>query len=284
MERGLLIRSPTAGWALSAYQQLLPGGHAAVFGPHRIATEAEDAGFEVRDCIVAMGLRVQHRIWLFRKPCDQPNVAAQVLKTGTGALWIDGCRVGTSGATARGSQMPYPLTADGREDRSSWARTGHKVVELAQGRWPANILLVHGPECRETGTKKVKSDVPRLSRVSAAGFHPTNEIFGTGSGEKSSTGYASPDGLETVAAWACQPDCPVAALDHQSGTLKSGDVQAHHQRNNSKSPTSGGYGGRFGDTPLMGYGDSGGASRFFPVFTNDADLDAWLLRLMLGGT
>lgn len=53
------------------------------------------------------------------------------------------------------------------------------------------------------------------------------------------------------------------ALDEQSGTLTSGNVEPHHMRNASKQRNGGGYHGNFGDVPLMGYGDSGGASRFF---------------------
>ena len=64
------------------------------------------------------------------------------LQHGCGALNIDGCRIGAVGGTARSGQAAYPKTLDGKEDRSgSWARTGHDIVEISMGRWPANVLL-----------------------------------------------------------------------------------------------------------------------------------------------
>jgi site-specific DNA-methyltransferase (adenine-specific) len=60
------------------------------------------------------------------------TVAANVLEHGTGALNIDACRIGTEGATKRSSQAPY--------GDSGW-RTGHEIVELSAGRWPANVAL-----------------------------------------------------------------------------------------------------------------------------------------------
>lgn len=78
---------------------------------------------------------------LARKPLIG-TVAANVLAHGTGAINVDACRIGTHGATKRSGQAAYPLTADGKEDRSaSWARTGHSVVHADAGRWPANVAL-----------------------------------------------------------------------------------------------------------------------------------------------
>ena len=68
--------------------------------------------------------------------------AKNALVWGCGALDIDACRVGTNGGTARSHQAPYPQRPDGREDRSQcWARTGHEVLPIDKGRWPANVIL-----------------------------------------------------------------------------------------------------------------------------------------------
>lgn len=69
-------------------------------------------------------------IILARKPLIG-TVAETVLAHGTGALNIDACRVGTEGATTRSHQSGY---AD-----SGW-RTGHSIVKLPLGRWPANLV------------------------------------------------------------------------------------------------------------------------------------------------
>lgn len=80
-------------------------------------------------------------ITVARKPLEG-TVARNALKWGCGGINIDATRIGTSGGTSRGSQAPYPKKEDGTEDRSgSWARTGHEIVEIAAGRWPANLVL-----------------------------------------------------------------------------------------------------------------------------------------------
>ena len=79
-------------------------------------------------------------ITVARKPFTG-TVAANVLEHGTGAINVDGCRVGTDGATKRGGQAEYPKNEDGTEDRSgSWARVGHSIEPLNLGRWPANLI------------------------------------------------------------------------------------------------------------------------------------------------
>lgn len=66
-----------------------------------------------------------------RKPLAG-TVAENVLRFGTGALNIDGCRIGTDGATTRSAQTAY--------NKAGW-RTGHDIVSIDAGRWPANVVL-----------------------------------------------------------------------------------------------------------------------------------------------
>ncbi len=70
-------------------------------------------------------------ICLARKPLIG-TVAENVLEHGTGALNVDGCRVGKSGATARLGDSPATTNA-------GW-NTGHKIEALNLGRWPANVI------------------------------------------------------------------------------------------------------------------------------------------------
>jgi DNA modification methylase len=88
-------------------------------------------------------------ICLARKPLIG-TVAANVLAHGTGALNIDGCRVGTELRTATATVPKYrnsdrgegSLTNDGR-DAATWEKykteTGAEV-KTYEGRWPANLL------------------------------------------------------------------------------------------------------------------------------------------------
>ncbi len=196
---------------------------------------------------------------LARKPLEK-TVAHNVLLYGTGVLNVDAGRVGTNGATKRGSQAPYPRTEDGREDRSgTWARTGHDVESIEGGRWPANLILSHGPDCEPVGTGRLRGDRREGSQGSRpAGFVDT----GAEAGDNKPSGPLYGD--ESVVLWNCAIGCPVAELDRQSGTGKPHGDPAKTSR----------YGGTFGNdqqaTSLNQYKDMGGASRFFATFRYEA--------------
>jgi len=69
------------------------------------------------------------------------------------------------------------------------------------------------------------------------------------------------DGTETVANWICEPECPVARLDEQSGSLKSG-VAGPKSRVYGNG-TIYGTSDKALDSDACGYNDTGGASRFY---------------------
>lgn len=199
-------------------------------------------------------------IVLARKPMNG-TVAANVLAHGTGALNIDGCRVGNGegipsvSATRR---KDYPQSYD--SEGPGWGRTrgGHAGDRVewkpSGGRWPPNTVLCHTPDCRQAGTRTVKSQQAILR-------NETVEIGYGGSMTRKpqQLGHAGPDGTETIPAWDCVDGCPVKALDEQSGELHSQDPRTR----NSTSPRSGVIG--FADSGSH-YSDTGGASRFFPQF------------------
>lgn len=91
--------------------------------------------------------------WLFRKPLGEKNVAANVLKYGTGALNIDGCRVdsGPSPSVDRRKQKApgVSIGATGwitpaRPDGYNEQHNGEHI-----GRWPANLILSDEEEVTE---------------------------------------------------------------------------------------------------------------------------------------
>lgn len=149
-------------WAVEAYRVLKPGGHLLAFSGsrtyHRMACAIEDAGFEVRDqmmWVYGSGFPKSHNIakkiegwdgWgtalkpahepivLARKPLEG-TVADNVMKWGTGAINIAGCRVGNDAVplfSHRGE--PNQIYSDGLGGSN---RTGEKTT---QGRWPANLM------------------------------------------------------------------------------------------------------------------------------------------------
>jgi len=118
-------------------------------------------------------------ICLARKPLSEKTVAANVLRWGTGTINVDGCRVGDEGGTTRSEQAAYPKNEDGTEDRSgSWARTGHSVVELKAGRFPANLI--------HDGSDEVLAAFPDTN--STGGYPAQGAKFGMHGGERQQLG------------------------------------------------------------------------------------------------
>jgi DNA modification methylase len=271
--------------AVEMFRVLKPGGHLAAFGGartyHRMACAIEDAGFEVRDSLhwlygsgfpksldvskaidghlgaerPVIGERAVSRImagsgdlvsgavragvipatapatawdgWgTALKPAHEPivlarkpltgTVAANVLAHGTGALNVDGCRVGADAITthSRGANAAFPKRPGERTPEESGRSTPQNKLDteaVRSGRWPPNLLLTHDPRCNGT----------------------------------------------------CAPGCPVAELDRQSGELTSGVMVG----GTTRSARSVCYGQMPDSATLQDtYGDTGGASRFFPVF------------------
>lgn len=265
---------PGEDFWIEALRVAKPGAHLLAFGGtrtfHRLVVAIEDAGWEIRDCLMwvyasgfpksldvskaidkAAGALLHESVrftvagrtdkglpnpvvkgyvqpapateaarrwkgWgTALKPAYEPiimarkpltgTVAANVLRHRTGALNIDGCRVAASAGDQplkweHGRGMGFYGAKDG----------GPCAAKTNNGRWPANLILTHAPECGDE----------------------------------------------------CAPGCPCAALDAQSGKLTSriGGVTS-----NPKGHRGAAYGAesRVEGTPRGGYDDTGGASRFF---------------------
>ena len=145
-------------------------------------------------------LKPSYEGWILaRKPLDG-TIARNCIEYGTGALNIDGCRVGTDIVRQVQTTNGAPFVAGTK---------GNGKTNESIGRWPPHLLLSHGPDCGET----------------------------------------------------CEDGCPVAEMDAQSGVSTS---TGGRPRDLSRDPT-------FKMRPSIcsttgGLGDTGGASRFFPVF------------------
>lgn len=136
-------------WVRDAFDLLPPGGHLVAPGTHRLACAAEDVGFEIRDSILYLLGRVWEGVVLARKPLEG-TVAANVLAHGTGAINVDGSRIGTRGG---GTNRPWKSDPEAVATRGERAKTAiDKANDM--GRWPANVILGcacegpgHDPEC-----------------------------------------------------------------------------------------------------------------------------------------
>lgn len=79
-------------------------------------------------------------ICLARKPLSEKSIAANVMRWGTGALNIDGCRIETADDLNGGGYDPNGTSRKDLADASSYAIAPIKA-EFVQplGRWPANL-------------------------------------------------------------------------------------------------------------------------------------------------
>jgi DNA modification methylase len=318
-----------ATWA-AVLRVAKPGAHLVAFGGsrtyHRLACAIEDAGWEIRDCLVwlygsgfpksldvskaidkAAGverevLRPSHRhgggvvgngssyelppsvpmvtspatddarrwqgwgtalkpamepIVLARKPVSERSIAANVLRWGTGAINVDGCRIGTdwgTDPTRRGWQGRHLRHEGGAVPFVDYNKELSQPHEA--GRWPANVLLSHAEECRPVGTHTVRSGA-RDGSDRRGGFG------NVGASDVGSTAPSplAPDGRELIVTWECVEDCAVRQLDEQSGERTSGLM--HPTRPSTGQRRVYGKDAAAGWTTMETYGDTGGASRFF---------------------
>jgi site-specific DNA-methyltransferase (adenine-specific) len=172
---------PTVELWQEVYRVTKPGAHMLAFGGprtyHRAVCRIEDAGFEIRDCLMWLfgsGFPKSHNLddewegWstalkpafepivLARKPLEG-TVAENVSKWGVGVLNIDGCRIPANGdkldggrvsTTTEGWDRPWKHDA---EAVTACRERGAEAVAKAEamGRWPANIIHDGGDEVLE---------------------------------------------------------------------------------------------------------------------------------------
>lgn len=143
-----------------ALRVLKPGGYLLAFSGtrtyHRMAVAIEDAGFEIRDqlgWLYGSGFPKSHNgEWggTALKPAWEPicmarkalvgTVEANWRQHGTGALNIDGCRVGTDDDLNGGRYSDNKQGDDGNSyGRGINERSANDYVQPA-GRWPANLI------------------------------------------------------------------------------------------------------------------------------------------------
>ena len=244
-----------------------PGGYCLSFGHsrthHRVMSAIEDAGWEIRDCLMWLygsGFPKSHNLgkklgeewegWgSALKPAYEPIIMARkpfggslannVLEWGTGGINIDACRVG--------SEIMPAIETKTETTEIGWEKRGYTTPEKT-GRHPANIMLSHSEGCKLVG-------------------ETTETIIGGNKGKSGfAEGYESGDFTKKespVELWDCEDDCPVKLLDTQAPAV--GNV-AKAKR---KKDTTGGSGNSWTNGGKKEGEDNGiydglaGASRFF---------------------
>lgn len=148
-----------------------------------------------------------------RKPL-MGTVAGNVLAHGTGAINVDGCRIGMTNVDREATAAHNRHAAWGSGPRDNNVYSEHRGERASEGdwnpagRWPANVVLSHSEDCVMAGDRQVRAN----------GHHPSSRgasaTFGANDGSNAG-GLRGHDGLEErradgerVERWACVPGCP----------------------------------------------------------------------------
>lgn len=303
---GSLFQRWCQQWAAECLRVLKPGGHLLTFGGtrtwHRLTAGIEDAGFEVRDTIT----------WLYGSGFPKSLDVSKAIDKAAGAdrevvgprVRVDGKAPGKLSGGKHGTfgdfgLLPDAATAPATDDARQWSgwdtalKPASEPIVVARkplaGTVAANVLA-HGTgalnidACRVSAAESTvrNNRAPRFNgdsyangqtyapapwaSGSDAGRWPTNVVLSHGA-----VWDDDADDLVDACGDGCVEGCPVAELDAQSGVLTSG---ANPTRR--RSPKFGDAYGEFtGAAETLARGaDSGGASRFFPVFRYEAKASA----------
>ncbi len=194
-------------------RELKPGEHIAVVTSNELdAIEYRFAGLELRDTLLVLrpGPRVGF-VFLFRKPLAESNTVQQMLATGTGAINIDATRFHRNG--------------------------------IGSGRWPANLVLIHGSDCKRdalTSVEGCSASCPAHWLDQASGFSESSD---------------DPERFR--------------------GTVKF--KNKHYVKEGDRAAAT------ITNQQATAYGDKGGGTRYFPGFFSEEDFRTWLHALVMDG-
>ena len=264
---------PPAVWE-ECMRVLKPGGHMAVFAGARtqdlMGLSIRLAGFEIRDTmgwIYGSGMPKSHNI---SKAIDKAAGAErEVVGTGTsGKTYGMGGLRGVE--TSTGS---FDITAPATSEAQHWDGWGTALkpaiepIILARKSLDgtvANNVLAHGVGGLNIDACRVGTTVETWPKTRMYGGNPSEVAFTKTSGDAVS---AQPTGEAPAGRFPANvllDEHAAKEMDKQSGNVK-GAVS------NGRTGASNGYGGGYGgQRQEAGYADSGGASRFFPVFKYQA--------------
>lgn len=265
-----------------ALRVLKPGGHLAAFGGtrtyHRMACAIEDAGFEIRDSL--------H--WIYGSGFPKSLDVSKAIDAHLGAERpVVGIAKGAGSANTESLgefRAEYAATAPATAPATAWDGWGtalkpaHEPIVLARkplGMTVAACVLQHGTGALNVDGCRVSTD----DDLNGGAYSPGDRerggaAWGNGSGGGVMRGaagnFSQPSGRwppnvlmshDPGCNGTCAPGCPVAELDRQSGEAGGGfGVRGSGPLDGRTSFALPGQG------QVVGFGDAGGASRFFPIF------------------
>lgn len=191
-------------------------------------------------------------IVMARKPLKEKTIVENVIKWGVGGINIDESRIGTD----------QILTCGGRKGGVAYGDWKEKINEYHQGRFPANLIWTHHPDCKCVGTKEVNSNA----------HYPEMNVTGYGKNFGGKTEYVAEGERpksEIVESWECVAGCPSKEFD-KAGVSKT-KANENYKWNNVNCENANTFRGRGVYTPRN---DEGTPGRFFKSFSYEQeDLD-----------
>jgi DNA modification methylase len=287
---------------------LKPGGHLLAFGGtrtwHRLACAVEDAGFEVRDSIA----------WLYGSGFPKSLDVSKALDKLEGhwrgkAGEVESGNSSMSGVNYERTPKGDPVTPAAAAAAAGWGTALKPAFEpIVVGRKPlagtvAQNWLTHGTGALNIdGCRTVAGRDYRDKCASVVGLdsNRNGDAYGEWTG-------AREDSASPLGRWPANvvlDETQAAELDRQTPTLQRQGNLVHGEASRDGAASQVPNASRL---PVCGYGDEGGASRFFPTFRYEAkaptierprdgevahptvkplDLMRWLVRLVTppGGT
>jgi site-specific DNA-methyltransferase (adenine-specific) len=268
---------------------LKPGGHLLAFGGtrtwHRIAVAIEDAGFEVRDSIA----------WLYGSGFPKSMNVAKAIASGTGRPEdIRRLNMGEAYEPSGRGRVNYdngsaskmdgaPVDVDLPDSAQPWEGWGTALKPAFEpiivarkpfrGTVAANVLA-YGTGALNIDATRIHTPGSEAKVYSVARTAPGATQNATGRTKfDDGTRY---EGETKAGRWPTNvvlDESQADALDAQTGVLKSGTGAVKRASSADRDGNRGaalGAESRPEGTPMLSYGDSGGASRFFPTFRYEA--------------
>lgn len=271
---------PGREWAAECLRVLKPGGYLVAFGGsrtwHRLAVAVEDAGFEIRDSIAWLyGSGFPKNLDVSKEIDKLAGAERTVLSEGAPVKrMIPGADQNATGSWIKDNGRMFVPTetapaTDAAKQWDGWGTALKPAFEpIVVGRKPlagtvASNVLAHGTGALNIDACRV-GDEPAFS--ARRGGVSRGGIMNDTEGERVTSGGAGRWPTNVLL-----DGSQAEALDQQSGTLTSGKMRPTHTnaaRAVFGQNAAGGY------TTMETYGDSGGASRFFPTFHYEAKAPA----------
>lgn len=181
----------------------------------------------------------------FKAPNGGKTYAELAIEFGSGALNVDGGRIGTQGGYE--TVIPAPKGSEGKIFGSGIS--GHRTADANTGRYPANLAF----ECICETVETVETVETFKAPEDTGAPNYLNQVYGRGKGGGVWTGKRKGTAIRHT-----NPDCPAFLLDEQAGEHPGCSSPSNAKPESIYRPTQGGYQAQ---GPI--YPGTGGPSRFF---------------------